>query len=78
MKIAPFVTACEDYHNFGDVVRHFEDAGIPGLKFQEIKCGNSPIWQVGYAGYHAVFFLPEDKNKIEPLIAEWREKIKGY
>lgn len=70
----PFVTAVDDYHEFEDVVRHFKNAGI-NLKFEEVGCGFSDLWEESSHGYHAVFY--QNKKEALPLLQKWKEVFKN-
>ena len=57
MGLKPFVTAVSDYHEFDNVIRHFENAGFH-LDFEEIGVFKSEFWDEThpFKGYHAVYF----------------------
>jgi hypothetical protein len=70
----PFVTAVSDYHEFEQVIKHFQNAGF-NLDYVEVGCGHSSVWRNKNGrnkngGYHAVFF---EKGTEEPkeLIEKW-------
>jgi hypothetical protein len=69
----PFVTAVIDYHDFEEVQYHFANAGIK-LKYEEVGCGYSHIWNAPYGGYHAVFY--QNKKEATKLIKFWKNQFK--
>lgn len=66
----PFVTSVSDYHDFDDVLRHFDNAGIK-LMYAEVGCGNSEFWRGPRGAYHAVFFT-ELNDEANELISKWK------
>ena len=66
MKIEPFVVTADDYHEFDDVISHFNCANIK-LKFKEVGFGQSSYCL--HNQYHAVFYqnLKDAKSLVNKL-----------
>ena len=68
MKLKPFITAVDDYHEFNSIVGHFYNAGFENVKY--IECGVFPSDYVdgNYAEYHAVFYQSKQTKEVKDLV----------
>lgn len=68
MKIKPFITSVIDYHDFKCVIKHFKNAGIYNIKYEEVG-----FWD---GEYQAIFYT--NRKSAEKLIKEKKKYYQEY